>query len=616
LFCGRLSKKSASALLISTLIVVFNTGFHRTIASGDNSLALTSICKIQGDGFQSPYEGRSIRTQGIVYADFDDSTTRGFFIQDENCDGNPETSDGVFIYLAERVEVVDEGDLVEVAGEIQEYFGMTEVIANAGDVAVLSTNNPLPIPVELSPPFDNPQTWLYFEALESMHVKLDDAAVVGPTDGSNETWVVRTDLALPRIYPDDPLGTGEIVCLDDEGIYQVEPQAKVGDRLLELQGALDYAVGVYRMQLTQYPTLIPGTIPSLVHSPPRSEIDAPLPLKTFSVATFNLGNMFDAVDDPLTDDDVLSAAEYQRRLNKRALAIHDRLNEPEIIAIQEAENQSVLEELILRPEIIANYGIALLEGPDIRGMDVALLYRTDVVSLLSYQQHQGCTDMIDGLGPDGNQDMGDPQNAITCDINGNGQLDGNRLFSRPPLVVHLTICDSGCANEDSTDEFVFIVNHLKSKRHDSFSVQYTLPRRIEQAQYIVDLVEEIREDFPNTNLVVLGDLNDLPNSMPLNILRDAGLRDLVSRVPKTSRYSFIYQGVSQVLDYALASLSPGFTPLSVTPIHINADFPAVFNGVEDTYYRSSDHDPLLVQFVHFDHLLYLPIVSSDVPLVE
>jgi hypothetical protein len=57
----------------------------------------------------------------------------------------------------------------------------------------------------------------------------------------------------------------------------------------------------------------------------------------FSIATFNLGNLYETYDDPLTDDDILSAAEYQRRLNKRALTIHEKLNEPKIITLQEAE---------------------------------------------------------------------------------------------------------------------------------------------------------------------------------------------------------------------------------------------------------------------------------------
>lgn len=609
---GRLLKQMYRSLLVGTLLVVLNPNPFRTIAPEDHTLALTPICKIQGDGFQSPYDGKSIRTQGVVYADFDDSTTRGFYIQDQNCDGNPETSNGVFVYLAERIDVVKQGDLVQVTGEVQEYFGMTEVIASPGDIDVLSSGNSLPVPVDLSPPFDNGQAWLYFEALESMHVKLDDAAVVGPTDSSDETWVVRTDLALPRVFADDPRGTGEIICIDDNGNFKVEPQAKVGDHLLGLQGALDYAVGVYRLQLTHQPNLIPGDVPSIGYIQPHSESTP----DTISLATFNLGNLFDAIDDPLTDDDVLSAAEYQRRLSKRALTIHTKLNQPAIIALQEAENLSVLEELVLRPEINADYGVLLVDGPDRRGMDVALIYRTDAASLLSYGQHQGCTNLVDGLGPDGNQDMNDPENALTCDADGDGQLDGNRLFSRPPLVAYLAICSAGCIAGGETDELIIIVNHWKSKRNDSYSVQFTLPRRLEQAQFVNDLIGEIREDSPNTNLVVLGDLNDLPASEPLLRLGEIGLWDLSSQIPISSRYTFMYQGMSQELDYALVQLAPGLAPLHVTPVHINADFPAVFSGVEGTFYRSSDHDPLLVQFVRYDYLIYLPAISYASPFVD
>ena len=104
MFRGRSTKLITRTLLTGTLCLVFNSGFHRPISPADDSLALTPICNIQGDGFQSPYDGRSIITQGVVYADFDDTTARGFYIQDENCDGDVGTSDGVFVYLAERLD--------------------------------------------------------------------------------------------------------------------------------------------------------------------------------------------------------------------------------------------------------------------------------------------------------------------------------------------------------------------------------------------------------------------------------------------------------------------------------------------------------------------------------
>jgi hypothetical protein len=109
------------------------------------------------------------------------------------------------------------------------------------------------------------------------------------------------------------------------------------------------------------------------------------------------------------------------------------------LGVQEAENAIVLNHLLAREEIEADYGVVWVDGLDTRGIDVALLYRHDQVTVLGYEQHQGCTALLDGLGPDGDRNVTDPHNAITCDTNGDSLLDGNRLFSRPPLVVELQV---------------------------------------------------------------------------------------------------------------------------------------------------------------------------------
>ncbi|HLA97509.1 MAG TPA: endonuclease/exonuclease/phosphatase family protein, partial [Anaerolineales bacterium] len=370
-------------------------------------------------------------------------------------------------------------------------------------------------------------------------------------------------------------------------------------------GALDFSFGLYRLALTESPALLPGSLPAAPVWPGAS---------LFTLATFNLENLFDTVDDPDTQDTVLSPAEYQRRLQKRALAIHADLAEPTLLAVQEAENLEVLQALIAREEILADYVPVLLNGPDARGLDVALLYRPDQISLLSYRQEQGCTALIDGLGPDGNSDVQNPQNAITCDSDGDGILDGNRLFSRPPLVVQLNLALPEIAAEanrpaQEADLWV-IVNHWKSKLHDSATQAYTLPRRLEQAQFVASLVSDLRQDAPGANILVAGDLNDNPDSAPLEALRAAGLRDLTAGVGRATRYSYIYQGVSLQLDYLFALLDRRWVPVGAGFAHLNADYPAVYARDAGTSRRSSDHDPFRVGFLWHDQFSYLPIVAT------
>lgn len=582
-------------LLIICLLLISG---RANLSSSAQTIHPLTICELQGYSFSSPYAGQTVRVYGVVFADLDDTSRRGFYMQHENCDRSANTSDGVFVYLGERLDVVSAGDLVQVEGVVEEYYGRTEIVAAPQNVLVLSHNHSLPAPQELTPPFADNSARYYFETLEGMHVQLSGGRVIGPTDSDDRTWLVRLDSGIERVFPDDPLGTGEVICVDDNGLYEITPEATVGDTITSFTGVVDYRLGTYCVELFSQPQVIAGNGPvnPILVSPPG-----------LTIATFNLANLFDTLDDPATDDQVLTNAEYQRRLYKRALVIHEALGEPLLIAVQEVENQDVLRALIEDPDVIhADYGSVWQNGPDARGLDVALLYRTDRVSILSYQARQCCTSLVDGLGPDGNGDPVNPQNALTCDLNSDGVLDGNRLFSRPPLVAHLRVNLSISPNS-STAEFWLIINHWKSKVEDTAVTQYTLPRRIEQARFVAGLVEEIKVAYPNPNLLILGDLNDLPDSQPIAELLQSGLENLTSRTPRPYRYSYIYQGVSQVMDYAFWLPKTNFTPVEIAPIHINADYPYALTSDGTTLHRSSDHDPLLINFVSTPYHAYLPL---------
>jgi predicted extracellular nuclease len=326
----------------------------------------------------------------VVTLDLDETSKKGFFLQAQDCDGDPSTSDGLFVYLGVRGQLVDRGDRVEVTGQVQEYYGMTELRADPSGVATMAIAQPLPLPVEAAPPFDLKASDRYFESLEGMSVHLDDSRVVGPTDTDSRTWVVRSELGIERVFQDDPAGTGEIFCVEAAGLYEVAPQVKTGDRITGLSGALDFNAGRYCLQLAVPPAVFPALAPGLgsIDLPSLTPGNQAAPAG-FSIATFNLADLFDTQDDPLKQDTVLSAAEYQRRLEKRALAIHETLGEPEVLAVQEVENRAVLEAVLARPEIEASYRIVWIDGPDERGIDVALLLRTDRVRAQDVQARQG-----------------------------------------------------------------------------------------------------------------------------------------------------------------------------------------------------------------------------------
>ncbi len=594
---------------LSRLISIFILGALSLVPGGDNHpLQVIPICAIQGQGFSSPYKNQTVRVQGVVYADLDETSRKGFFMQTEGCDGDALTSDGLFVYFGDKMNLVSPGDLVEVEGVVWEYYGLTEVYTSSAGITVLSSGHTLPMPVSLNPPWDNAQARAYFESLEGMAVALTDGVVVGPTNSDERSWVVNAELGVERVFWDDPMGTGELICVDDGGLFQIDPQVGTGDIVHGLYGAMDFRLGDYCLQ----PLLPPVVQPS-------SNYSGAVPAGELSIATFNMANLFDTIDDPEKEDERIGPTEYQRRLKKRAMAIHESLGEPDILAVQEVENITVTLDLLAREEIQAPYAAYLEEGPDSRGLDVALLYRTDRVRLLDAQSRQGCTSLVDGLGPDGNLDVQNPHNDLTCDLDGDGVLDGNRLFSRPPLVAHMEICQPNCAlqarfskaSAEDTSALWLIITHLKSKVQDTDQVAYTLPRRIEQARFVAALVDEIRVEYLLAQVVVLGDMNDHPDSQPLAVLESASLFNLMLSVERQSRYTYIYRGVSQVLDHVLFTATPGYIVQEVTPMHINADFPYTFWGDANTVHRSSDHDPVLVIFAwqDFSAILYLPFVA-------
>ncbi len=566
---------------------------------------LIPVCAIQGIGFSSPYKGWTVRTQGVVTMDLDQATQRGFFLQAANCDNLSSTSDGIFVFLGERIDVVTSGDRVEVTGSVDEYFGQTELQVASANVNVLSHGNALPVAFELNPPFQNDAARSYFESREGMYVGLSRGLVIGPTDTEDRTWLVNANLGVARVFYGDPRGTGEVICTGDDGLYKVTPQAKVGDIVQNLVGVMDFRLGIYCLEPVAAPLVMPAVSrPELSGASTSNLPTSNLP--TFSLATFNLEGMFDTVDDPLTADPVISLAEYQRRLRKHALAIGQELGHPAILAVQEVENLTVLQDLVARPEMQASYAILWQEGLDPRGLDVALLYRPDQVNIISYQSRQGCTGLVDGLEPDGNNDLANPQNALTCDRDGDGLLDGNRLFSRPPLLVHLLARPSGAPI--TYVDLWLIVCHLKSKIQDTSTIQYTLPRRLEMARFVAGLGEEVLSADPLANIVVLGDLNDHPDSQPLAEFFGRGFRNAMNWADQSERYTYIYQGISQTLDYLLLYPQPTLLPVSIKPVHINADYPNSYLQDIDTPHRSSDHDPIVVNFTPVEPSVYLPSV--------
>jgi len=143
---------------------------------------LVSIYDIQGQQDESPYNEQIVSTSGIVTGNFGDN----YYIQDGSGEWN-----GLFIYESGRNPSV--GDSVIITGEIDEYYGKTE-LKNVTDYYFISGNNTLPDPVVV-------QTGNVSEGYESVLVKVNNALCTDDNYQANYfMWTVNDGSGDLRIH--------------------------------------------------------------------------------------------------------------------------------------------------------------------------------------------------------------------------------------------------------------------------------------------------------------------------------------------------------------------------------------------------------------------------------
>ncbi|MBR9988620.1 MAG: endonuclease, partial [Gemmatimonadetes bacterium] len=136
------------------------------------ALPYTSVGLIQGRGNASPMAGQEVTTQGVVVGDFEGPAPalRGFYIQDIRGDGDPSTSDGIFVFNGDRDDVAP-GEVVRVTGVAAEVQQQTQVAA--ASVVACGTGSVQPVDVTL--PFTSAAS---LERYEGMLVRLPQTLYV------------------------------------------------------------------------------------------------------------------------------------------------------------------------------------------------------------------------------------------------------------------------------------------------------------------------------------------------------------------------------------------------------------------------------------------------------
>jgi predicted extracellular nuclease len=146
-------KGRPTLLSLAVGLALASPSLHAAGFSCPADSALTPIPAIQGSGDKSPlvpgdlFESPgTVKVKALVSA-LGESLNRGFYLQDLQGDGNPETSDGIFVYLndkqfASKYPDIQPGALVCLEARVEEYYGHTQlrplVDGNTPRLAVLA----------------------------------------------------------------------------------------------------------------------------------------------------------------------------------------------------------------------------------------------------------------------------------------------------------------------------------------------------------------------------------------------------------------------------------------------------------------------------------------------
>ena len=229
--------------------------------------------------------------------------------------------------------------------------------------------------------------------------------------------------------------------------------------------------------------------------------------KTYKIACvgfYNLENLFDTIDNPNKNDEQFlpdgeynwNSEKYLTKLEHMAYVITQVGDEyvkggPAVLGVSEVENIDVLEDLCATPLMAAsNYAPILVEGPDRRGVDVGLLYRKDLFTVLSYSSH---TLTVEGY---------------------------DDFYTRDQLLV------SGILDGDTLH---FIVGHWPSRRGGE---KRSAPLREAAAQLSRSIVDSILAVNYEAIIFIMGDFNDNPSDESVKKHLNAAAKEKDASVTK------------------------------------------------------------------------------------
>lgn len=568
----------------------------------------TRIAQIQGSGLISPLLDQAVTVEAVVTLALQaEHDMAGFFLQQDPTDEDANTSEGIFVY--HRATAVEVGDRVRLSGRVNEYFGVTQ-LHRVTALVRCARNRPLPGVTELSLPLADPES---LEATEGMRVRfaarltVNDVAHLGRYGEftlSQGRRLIPTESARPGRAA-DAIGHANRLnqLVVDDGSTRQNPDPipfpapalsaanslRIGSTVQHLTGVIHFAFDTYRLIPTHPVRFRPDN--------PRRVAPLAVTGSDLRIASFNVRNYFNG--DGLGGgwpsargaSDGVELTRQTRKLLAALVAI-----DADIVALMELENDGFSEQgalaglrRALNTELPAERHYRLIDpqvdriGSD--AISVGVLYRPARVQPLNSAR-------------------------LLTSANSPRDVRGRALFND---ALHRPALAQSFSHLASSERLTLVVTHLKSKAQsrcakwddcDRGQGAYNLSRtRASQALKL--WLGTDPTDGRATDLLIVGDFNAYSQEDPIVDLIDAGF----SALQTPGGYSYVYQGQSGRLDHAVASPALANKLLLAQEWPINSDEPSVlayhraYKSAEQVKsyfavdpYRSSDHDPLLLDF--------------------
>ena len=580
-----------------------NAGQQQSCSVNVSVVGAATIPQIQGSGPTSPYNNVALITQGVVTH----KVASGYFLQDAAGDGNPATSDGLFVFTSGAVNV---GDLVRVRGTITELRPTnaprtTTQMKDVTAATVLSTGNSV---TATNINFDGT---LDLAPLEGMLVNISRDLTVNQAfflgergeltlaagrretatnryrPGTPEALAMAAANARNSLVIDDGLSVAPAVIPFIDGGSRV---VRSGDTASNLAGVVDYntfggGVG-FKLQFTSEP--------SFSATNPRPAAPQAAGLKVASANVLNYFTTFtDGTDVNGNTGQGCSLGAATSSANCRgadSLAEFERQNakivsellaiDADVVGLMEVQNNGDTAVDYLVQQLNGKVGFPLyayVPMPPVTGTDairVSMIYKPASVNLV-----------------------------------GGALSDGDTVNARPPMAQTFKAANGG--------KFSVIVNHLYAKSSCGSGANADQGdgqgcnnlRRVQQTTRLANVfIPQVSAAAGDPDVLVLGDMNANGFEDPIHVLTQAGLVNEIERFvrPAGAPYSYVFNGESGYLDHALATSALDAQLAGVTEWHVNADEAGVYdynidakNGAAlslyaDHAYRSSDHDPVIV----------------------